>query len=176
MTIFETDRIILREIALSDLDDLYAVLSDEQTMVYYPRPYTREEVKGWIKSSIESYKKNKYGLWAVVLKADNTFIGQCGISNQNIDGQVVPEIGYQLNKAYWNKGYATEAAAGCLKYGFETLQLPEIYIHTSTANVPSARVAEKLKFTKIKEYEKYFPASSTTMEHVVYVMKNELKD
>ena len=172
----KTKRIKLRNQTLNDLNDLYQILSDEETMKYYPKPYTKEETKNWIIGNINSYRKNGFGLWAVVLKSNNKFIGQCGITNQNIDGEVVPEIGFHINKKYWNNGYATESAHACLKYGFEKLNLEEIYIHTYVKNIPSIRVAEKIGMIKRKEYDKIITVHNITMKHVVYsIKKNEMK-
>ena len=171
--IIETDRLILRELSLDDTDSLYIILSDEETMKHYPKPYTKEETKGWIERSIKSYKEFGYGLWAVILKESNQFIGQCGISSQDIDGKVVPEIGYHINKKFWNKGYATEAAGACLEYGFTKLSLNEIFIHTYIKNIPSTKIAEKIGMIKRKEYAKVIKKDNVLMQHVVYSFKKK---
>ena len=67
-------------------------------MKHYPRPYTKSETKDWINRNINSYKVHGFGLWGMVLKEDNRFICECGITIQNIAGKLVPEIGYHVNK------------------------------------------------------------------------------
>lgn len=168
MKILETDRLILQQHTMDNLDHLYEILSDPITMQYYPRPYTKDEVRKWICRAIEGYQKRNYGLWAMFLKSDGKFIGQCGISQQDIDGDLVPEIGYHIHRDFWLKGYGSEAAQACLDYGFSKLDLAEIYIHTWVKNVPSFRIAEKLNMVKIKQYEKYVASSDCVMTHVVY--------
>jgi len=168
MNILETERLKLRQLKIADLPLLHEILSDKETMQYYPKPYQESDVEKLINGNIKSYSENRYGLWAMILKETDQFVGECGITNQNIDGEIVPEIGYHVNKQFWKKGYATEAANGCLKYGFDILGLKTIYIHTATNNVPSSRVAEKLGFIKIKEYNKVFKRSKITVKHVVY--------
>ncbi len=170
MTVIETARLFLRPQTEDDLEPLCTILSDKETMRYYPRPYGRDEVQSWIRRSMRSYEENNYGLWAVILKESNRYIGQCGISLQDIDGERVPEIGYHLNKAYWNNGLATEAAAACLRYGFDVLHLECLYIHTSVRNVSSRRVAEKLGMRKIKEYDKAVGPAHGVIRHVAYAM------
>ncbi len=155
MFVIETDRLKLRELNENDEEFLFVILSDEETMHYYPAPYDINRVRNSIKRSLNSYKENGFGLWGIILKEQNKFIGQCGITKQDIDGIIVPEIGYHINKEFWRKGFATEASIACLKFGFEKLYLNEIYIHTYIKNIPSRRVAEKLRMEKIKEYEKY---------------------
>jgi len=170
--VFETKRLLARELTLKDAEFLYPILSDAETMRFYPSPYNMEGVQRWIYRSLESYKKNSFGLWAIILKESNQFIGQCGISLQNIDGKIVPEIGYHIHKDFWNKGYATEAALGSLNYGFKTLKLGKIYIHTSINNIPAQRIAEKLGMNKQFVYDKYLETFKVTWPIVVYSTQN----
>jgi RimJ/RimL family protein N-acetyltransferase len=173
MFLIETKRLKLRELNESDEKFLCDILSDRETMQYYPAPYDIDAVRNSIKRTINSYQKNNFGLWGIILKDQKKFIGQCGITLQDIDGIIVPEIGYHVNKEYWNQDFATEASAASLKYGFEKLNLNEIYIHTYIKNIPSQRVAEKLKMKRIKEYEKYIKEYNIYMKHVVYSMNLE---
>ena len=172
----ETDRLILRELDLDDATDLSRILSDPETMQYYPRPYTFEETMGWIKRSRQSYRENGFGLWAQVLKSESLFIGQCGILLTNIDGDRIPEIGYHIHKKYWNRGLATEAAGQCLEYGFENSNLDEIFVHAYVKNIPSQRIAEKIGMKNRWEYDKTVDPSGRIMRHVVFSMKkNDFK-
>ena len=80
--ILETERLIIREYTHDDFDALYEILSDEETMKYYPKPYDENGVNRWIKWCIDSYVQHGFGLWALELKETGTFIGDCGISMQ----------------------------------------------------------------------------------------------
>lgn len=141
--IIETDRLILRRLTMDDLTDLHHILSDPESMKHYPKPFDLDQSRSWIAWNIENYSKYGFGLWAVVLKKDNQFIGDCGITMQNINGDIVPEIGYHINRRNANKGYATEAAQACMKYAFEILKFGQIYSYMKYTNIPSQRVAEK---------------------------------
>ena len=88
MFLIETERLGLRELKESDYRDLFEILSDPETMKYYPAPFDQSGVESFIHRSIASYTENGFGLWAVILKSENKFIGQCGISMQDIDGKV----------------------------------------------------------------------------------------
>ncbi|PYZ96670.1 GNAT family N-acetyltransferase [Alteribacter lacisalsi] len=154
MTILETERLYLRELEMEDAEALARVLSDPESMQYYPEPFSPKRVKGWIEWNREDYKKYDHGLWAVILKEGDVFLGDCGITMQTIGNETVPEIGYHIIKAYWNQGYATEAANACKEYAFDVLQYPQVFSYTTAANIPSKKVAEKIGMKPYKVFEK----------------------
>jgi len=166
----ETERLVLRELTLLDIENLIPIFTDEATMVFYPATFSKEIIQSLLERQIASYKENKFGLWAVELKEGNPFIGDCGISVQDIDGQIVPEIGYHFNKKFWHNGYALEAAKACLAYGFEELKLDEIFIHASVKNIPSIKVAKRLSMTRRKVYPKFLKGYDVFWDVVVYSM------
>ena len=149
----ETERLILREYTMDDFDDLYEILSDEETMKHYPKPFDEEKVRYWINWNITNYKTFGFGLWAVVLKDTNEMIGDCGITMQIIDGEIKPEIGYHINKKYQRRGYATEAARKCRDYIFQNTPFNIIYSYMKYTNIGSYSVAIKNGMKLIKEYD-----------------------
>lgn len=149
----ETKRLILRELTMADLNDLHKILSDPESMKHYPKPFTLEESENWINWNIENYMKYGFGLWAVALKEGKQFIGECGITMQNINGRMKPEIGYHINKEYTKKGYATEAAKACRNYAFEVLKLEKIYSYMKYTNIASSKVAKNNGMKLIMEVE-----------------------
>ncbi|AZO94892.1 N-acetyltransferase [Halocella sp. SP3-1] len=154
MMIIETKRLYLRELIPEDKTNLMKVLSDPESMVYYPHPFSEKEVENWIYWNIENYKKYQHGLWAVIVKKGKVFIGDCGITMQNIGNETVPEIGFHIIKEYCNKGFATEAAMACKEYAFKTLNYPKIFSYTTIKNVPSQKVAEKIGMQNYKYFDK----------------------
>jgi RimJ/RimL family protein N-acetyltransferase len=149
----ETKRLFLRELTMEDLEGLHKIFSDPESMRHYPKPFTLEETKKWIKWNIENYATYDFGLWGVVLKEGERFVGDCGITMQSINGKMEPEIGYHINKEYTNKGYATEAAKACQDYAFNVLKLKKLYSYMKYTNIASARVAEKNGMKLIMEVE-----------------------
>lgn len=99
-----------------DADDLKKVLSDKNSMKYYQKPFSRQKVIDWIEWNINNYQIFGHGLWVVVLKPEMIVIGDCGITLQEIDGEMLPELGYHIQGQYCNKGYASEAAKACIQY------------------------------------------------------------
>lgn len=149
----ETSRLILRDFIPEDFTLLHETLSDAETMTHYPHPFQPEETKNWILRNQNRYANDGFGLWAVELKETGKLIGDCGITMQNIHGSLVPEIGYHINQKHQNQGYATEAAAACMKYAFEELGFPKIYSYMKYTNEASARVAVKNGMQFVEEYE-----------------------
>lgn len=165
--LMETKRLIFRKIDQSDFYNLKQIISDEETMKYYPQPYNDAGVQRWIDWCLGCYEKRGFGLFAVILKETNSFIGDCGITLQNIDGQEVFEIGYHINKKYWNQGYASEASQYMRNYFFENTDYNEVYSYMNKYNLASRRVAEKNNMKFIKEYmEDNYP-------HLVYKITRE---
>lgn len=154
MKIFETERLYLRELVFEDKKELMRVLCDPESMKFYPHTFSEEKVEQWIRWNIENYKKYRHGLWAVILKKGEVFIGDCGITMQNIDIEIVPEIGFHIIKKYCNKGYATEAALACKEYAFNVLHYSKIFSYTIVQNIPSQKVAEKIGMKVYKYSEK----------------------
>lgn len=150
---FETDRLILRPITQEDFDSWYEILSDAETMKYYPAPYDAAGVQRWIDWTLSNYARYGFGLWALVLKETGEFIGDCGITMQNINGRQLPEIGYHINKRYHRRGYAAEAARRCMEYAFDELRFPAVYSYMTSGNAASYGVALKNGMKFIEEYE-----------------------
>ena len=151
--ILETKRLILREYNKDDFKELYEILSDPITMSHYPKPYDEEGTMRWINWCINSYKENGFGLCAIILKETNTFIGDCGISMQKIDGEWLPEVGYHINKKHWRNGYAKEAGMAVIKWAFSNTNYHTLYSYMTKDNIASYKTAESLGMKFLKEYK-----------------------
>ena len=150
--IIETNRLFLREMNLDDYDALYAVLSDSDIMRHYPHTFDEARVRNWIHRNIERYRVFGFGLWAVERKDTGEFIGDCGITMQNIHGQMLPEVGYHIRRDQQRKGYASEAAAACIRVAFEQFHFPAVYSYMKYTNVASYSTALKNGMTFVEEY------------------------
>jgi len=149
----ETKRLILREYRDDDFDELAKIICDEETMKYYPKPYDKNGVKRWIDWSKENYQKYGFGWLVLENKETGEFIGDCGITLQNIDGESLPEIGYHLNKKYWRQGYGKEAGLAIRDWGFNNTKYDALYSYMNIENIASYSLAESLGMKRIKEYQ-----------------------
>ena len=150
--IIETKRLLLREYTLTDFDPLHKLLSDPVTMQHYPKPYDEKGTHRWLEWSLNNYRQYGFGLWAMVLKETGEFLGDCGITMQNIDGEILPEIGYHVYRDFWRKGYGKEAAAAVRDWFFEHTDFPAVYSYMTATNVASYSTAQSVGMHKLKEY------------------------
>lgn len=165
----ETQRLFLREMIPDDFDALYAVLADSDIMQHYPYSFDEERVRGWIARNIERYEKDSFGLWAVCLKESGEMIGDCGLTMQNINGQIKPEIGYHIARVYQRRGYAKEAAQAVRNWAFENTDFDNVYSYMKKSNVASSATAMANGMSFVEEF-----TDSEGEQSVVYRISREL--
>ncbi|MGC5328387.1 GNAT family N-acetyltransferase [Brevibacillus sp. SYSU BS000544] len=144
MVVFETNRLIIREHTQEDIEKLFAILSDPVTMSFWPSPLTSDQVSEWVTINIKNYHDLGFGRWAIILKEDNQFIGDCGIKLASIDGTIENDLGYIIDHHHWKKGYAMEAAAACKEYALGKLQMKRLCANMAVDHIRSKNVAIKL--------------------------------
>lgn len=138
----ETARLLLRPLTSRDEAALTAVLSDAETMRWYPRPYSGDEVRAWIERQMGRYPEGS-GLLGLVEKETGTLIGDCGAVWQEVEGRAELEIGYHVNRESWGRGFATEAAKAVMEYAFGRFEVERLVSMIRPENAASRRVAEK---------------------------------
>ena len=162
-TDFQTERLMLRRLALDDADAIFAVIGDPVAMQYYPHPFTREDAVQWIERNLRRYENDGFGLLAMVLKSTGEVIGDCGIAKQDVEGETLLEVGYHLRRLHWGHGYATEAARASMEYAFRELGAEQVVSLIRPENVPSRNVAERNGMRVERE------VMHTALPHLLYV-------
>ena len=137
----ETERLVLREFTLDDLERLVELRSDPVVMRYIGEQ-TRERIEERLRYYISLYQSHGIGMWAVVHKEEGVLIGWCGLLF--LDGTTEVEVGYGVAREFWGRGLMTEAARASLRYGFERVGLERIVAVAMPENAPSRRIMEKL--------------------------------
>jgi RimJ/RimL family protein N-acetyltransferase len=139
----ESARLMFRDMLPDDLDDMALLLGDPEVMTYYPRPKTRDEAAHWIMWNRGLYRTHGHGLW-LLTTPDGSFVGDCGLTPQPVDGVTELEVGYHVVPALQGHGYATEAAAASRDFARDVLGATRLIAIIHPDNRPSQRVAEKI--------------------------------
>jgi len=149
--IIETNRLLFRTFTLDDACLLYELNNDPDVIKYTGDPINDiDHAKQVLEQIImPQYALYNHGRWAVHVKPGHEFIGWCGLKNRPERNEI--DLGYRFIKSSWGKGYATEAAFACIRYGFEKLQLLCITGRAMPANTASLKVLEKCGMTFICE-------------------------
>lgn len=167
--ILETERLYLREMESSDYPALCKILQDKEVMYAYEHAFDDNEVREWLLKQLNRYEEDGFGLWAVIEKETGEMIGQCGLTMQQCGEKEVIEAGYLFQKAYWHKGYATEAARACKKYAFDTLGVDEVFSIIRDNNIASQKVAKRNNMTERGSIIKHY--YNIDMPHLVFSVK-----
>lgn len=143
----ETDRLRLRKIVMTDLDDVYEYASRplvSEYLLWEPHPSV-EHTKEYLRAIKKEYSKKRFYDWAIALKESNKMIGTCGFTTIRFEENTA-DVGYVLSDLYWKNGYASEAMTEVLKYGFYTLNLDSLSARIMSENSASIHLAEKMHF------------------------------
>jgi len=168
-----TDRLLLRQWRESDREPFAAMNADPAVMEHFPALQTREQSDALIDRNRPAIEERGWGLWALEVRDTGEFIGFTGLSVPSFEAHFMPavEIGWRLIKGAWGNGYATEAARASLAYGFGPAGLDEIVSFTTTTNLPSQRVMQRIGMTHddAGDFDHVrLPAGHRLQRHVLY--------
>ncbi len=151
--IIQTPRLGLRPWLDSDIEPFYSMSQDDDVMRYLPSKYSLEQCK-LVKEKInQRYEDFGYCLYAAEHLESGSFIGWLGIQNFQFPWLDSVEIGWRIDKKYWDQGLTTEGANAVLKHSFEELKLKQIFSFTTLDNLASERVMQKIGMDHIGEFE-----------------------
>jgi ribosomal-protein-alanine N-acetyltransferase len=147
---------VLRAFTEDDVDPLHRVMSDLEVLRYFPSPAlpTRAQIERLVQFQLRHWDQRGYGWWAVVDSTadsvlDSPLIGWAGLQYLPETDEI--EVGYLLDKAYWGRGLATEAARQSVRFGFEDLGIETIIGVVHPENVASQRVLEKTGLSFVEQ-------------------------
>lgn len=170
----ETERLQLRRVVNSDVNEIFALRSDKETMKYIPRPLvkTKEDALEHI-ALIDSKIDNNEGInWAITLKNDPKLIGLIGHYRIKPE-HYRAEIGYMLLPEYHGKGIITEAIKEVVKFGFEIMKLHSIEAVIDPENFASEKVLQKNGFVKEAHLRENECFEGRFLDTVIYSILNE---
>ncbi len=139
-----TKRLLLRAWSGSDRGPFAALNADPEVMQHFRRPLSTQESDAFVDLIGDRFERSGWGLWAVEIDGGDPFIGYVGLWPADFVAPGTVEVGWRLARCSWGQGYAPEAAAEALRFGFENAGLDEIVSFTVPANTNSLRVMDKI--------------------------------
>lgn len=143
--LLETERLILRQLTLTDTPFIIELLNTEGWIKYIGdrNVKTADQAREYlINGPIKSYADNGFALGLVLLKANSSPIGMCGLLKRTY--LLYPDIGYAFLPQYTGNGYAIEIATAILNHAFTQLKKEKILAITLPENTASVKLLEKL--------------------------------
>jgi RimJ/RimL family protein N-acetyltransferase len=179
----ETERLILRRWRLEDIDAAAATLAHPQVAYWLAGAPTRAEVAARMAAWEAQFDLDGVSRFAVERQADGALVGGVGLHRMDDAYDATPvagavEIGWHLDPAAWGQGYAVEAAAAVVRYGFDNVGLDEIVAFTATTNQKSRAVMQRLGFAHQPWRDFDHPTLAPDhplLAHVVYAISKDAR-
>lgn len=166
-TILETDHLLLREFEVSDAKNFYELNLNPNVIKYTGNKAFKDinEAKYFLEN-YSDYQRNGFGRWAVINKANQVFLGWCGLKYDEKLNET--DIGFRFFEHFWNLGFATESAKACIDYGFAKLNLKTIIGRAMKENSASVKVLEKIGLQYVRDF------NFNGHDGVIYSIKNKI--
>jgi len=167
--ILETERLLLRRVDKNDVNEIFSMRSNEETMQYIPRPLVinKEEALSHIALLDSGIEKNEAINWAITFKGENKLLGIIGFYRTKFE-DFRSEIGYMLLSENHGKGIASEAVERALDYGFNEMNLHSIEAVIDPRNYASERVLQKNEFIKEGYFKENTFFNGEFLDSVIY--------
>ena len=149
----ETENLILRPFKDDDVDDYFGVLDSPEVRRWLHIPESRDRSDAWQQMAwfVGQWELRGTGHWALEEKKSGQFVGRAGLHRPERHDWPGVEVGWLLHPDYWGRGYATEAGAVAVRYGFEDLQVDKLFSCILPENHRSQAVAKRLGFEFLEE-------------------------
>ena len=148
--IFETKRLLVRKLKLTDLEGFYELESNPKVLQYATGEVkTFLECEEELENLIEKYDEfeNTFWIYAIERKSDKEFIGTVALVKTNEED----EIGYRFIEKYWYNGYAKEVCGGLIAY-CKLINLTKIIGYVVDENMASAKILKYYNFKQVKKF------------------------
>lgn len=139
-----SERLVFREMHAGDLFALHDMFADAAARRIYPQMQHFENVQAWIDWNLLNYERHGFGLWVLTLAKTGAFIGDCGLTYQEVEDRDELEVGYHVALPHRRRGYALEAGRAVLQFGFQHSDAALICSKVDPSNAASIGVATRL--------------------------------
>ncbi|KQC01530.1 GNAT family N-acetyltransferase [Pedobacter sp. Hv1] len=174
--VLETERLILREHALTDAHDLFQMRTNEEVMRYIDRerPKAIKDMETFISTFNDGFKQGQHIAWIMALKENpDVMIGSIGYWRTNLVNYRA-EIGYMLLPAYWRKGFVSEALIKTIAFGFDQMNLHSIQANINPGNDASRQILRKHGFVKEAYFREDYYFNGKFLDSEIYSLLNKL--
>ncbi len=168
-----SERLRLRRWRPEDSESFAALNADPAVMEHFPAPLDRGASDALIATIEADFERHGFGLWALEPREGGELLGLTGLEVPSFEAHFTPavEIGWRLARPAWGYGFASEAAAAALSYGFDELGLDQVVSFTAVGNARSRAVMERLGMSRDPREDfdhPSLPAGHPLERHVLY--------
>jgi len=149
----ETENLVLRPFKDEDVDDYFGVLDSPEVrrLLHLPESLDRSDAWQQMAWFLGQWELRGTGHWALEEKESGQFVGRAGLHRPERHDWPGVEVGWALHPDYWGRGYATEAGAAAVRYGFDELEVEKLFSCILPENHRSQAVAKRLGFEFLEE-------------------------
>ena len=175
--ILETERLLLRRVVNTDLNEMFELRSDTDIMKHIPRPILKnlEEAKEHIASIDAKIESSKRINWAITLKSNDKLIGVAGFHRIDTENYRA-EIGYIIHPSHSGQGLISEIVKKIIDYGFNTMNLHSIEAVIAPENIASEKFLEKNGFVQEGFFKENQFFEGRFLDSVVYSLLKHAKN
>jgi ribosomal-protein-alanine N-acetyltransferase len=144
-----TPRLTLRPLEKRDVDAVFAMMRDDETMRFWDWPAFKDRgvVADIVDAQVADVTAGTAMYWAVALSPDSDIIGSCDLSDIDRHHKRA-EVGFLFSRAYWGNGYAREAMEAIVEFAIADLKIERLWARFHTGNAASQRLLERLGFIR----------------------------
>lgn len=143
-----TERLVLRSFKEDDLEPFFGAMTSDEVgaSLHVPDAYSMSVAWGSILQFAGMWELKGLGPWALEERSTGRFVGRAGFHWRPDDDWPGVEVGWMLDPAAWGTGYAVEAGARAVRYGFEELGEEVLFSLILRENTRSQAVARRLGY------------------------------
>lgn len=152
--LFTSERLGFRNWVNGDKAPFARMNADPGVMRHFPSTLNKQQSDELVDELSAHYLHHGYTYFAVDELVSGDFTGFIGLKYKNQGHPLAPftDIGWRLAPLYQGRGYATEGARACLKYGFEKCGLNEIFSIAAHSNGASLKVMKKIGMDQVDTF------------------------